>query len=65
MKGRQLKKLFEKYQSKKAEVTDLQEQFQVGVGAGSTPAQSRAVPPCVHVSLEKEGGEGLCTGVQR
>lgn len=28
VKGRQLKKLFEKYQSKKAEVGDLQEQFQ-------------------------------------
>ena len=28
VKSRQLKKLFEKYQSKKAEITDLQEQFQ-------------------------------------
>lgn len=28
VKSRQLKKLFEKYQAKKAEITDLQEQFQ-------------------------------------
>lgn len=28
VKGRQLKKLFEKYQAKKGEITDLQEQFQ-------------------------------------